>query len=328
MVEAGTAVATSLDGRRFTFESPIEGLELEVGGYASLDDRIGQVHSLEHARGSLARGDGVLLQPGAGAFDRVAVERAVPVAIERWLDSVRPRRAALDVGELLVEPSLRYLLDAGGFDRHTFFCGQSGSGKTFALGTVLEQLLLRTSLRIVVLDPNSDFVRLTEVRGETDPELAERYRSAVEGLVVRRSGEGATGSMFGSPTAMPRSRRQSCSSTPFATARSTGPSSTSWKAGSRAPRRALTLWASSSALPKTRSSGRSATGSATSASIAGRSGRRGTRTPFRISSRAAARASWWSTSDRSTPGVRRQSPPRASWPPSGAAAPTASRRWS
>jgi hypothetical protein len=190
-VGADTAVASSLDGRRFTFESPIEGLELEVGGYASLDDRIGQVHSLEHARGSLARGDGVLLESGAGAFDRVPVERAVPVAIERWLDSVRPRRAALDVGELLVEPSIRYFLDAGGFDRHTFFCGQSGSGKTFALGTVLEQLLVRTSLRIVVLDPNSDFVRLTEVRGDADPELAERYRSAVEALVVRRSGEGS-----------------------------------------------------------------------------------------------------------------------------------------
>jgi DNA helicase HerA-like ATPase len=145
------------------------------------------VHSLEHAGGSVACGDGILLQEGSGAFDRVRVERAGRDAIERWLDSVRPRRASLDVGELVVEPSLRYLLDAGGFDRHTFFCGQSGSGKTFALGTVLEQLLLRTSLRIVVLDPNSDFVRLTEVRRDVDAALAERYRNAVEQLVVRRN---------------------------------------------------------------------------------------------------------------------------------------------
>jgi type IV secretory pathway VirB4 component len=65
-------------------------------------------------------------------------------------------------------------LDAGGFDRHTFFCGQSGSGKTYALGTVLERLLLETSLRIVVLDPNSDFVRLDDVRDDVDAELADR----------------------------------------------------------------------------------------------------------------------------------------------------------
>ena len=55
-------------------------------------------------------------------------------------------------------------IDAGGFDRHTFLCGQSGSGKTYSLGVVLEQLLLNTELRVVVIDPNSDFVRLREAR--------------------------------------------------------------------------------------------------------------------------------------------------------------------
>ena len=34
-----------------------------------------------------------------------------------------------------------YALDAGGFGRHTFLCGQSGSGKTYSLGLVLERLL-------------------------------------------------------------------------------------------------------------------------------------------------------------------------------------------
>ena len=57
-----------------------------------------------------------------------------------------------------------HALDAGGFDRHTFLCGQSGSGKTYALGVLLEQLLLATTLRIVVLDPNSDFARITTLR--------------------------------------------------------------------------------------------------------------------------------------------------------------------
>ena len=43
--------------------------------------------------------------------------------------------------------SVVHALDAGGFERHTFLCGQSGSGKTYALGVLLEQLLLETSLR-------------------------------------------------------------------------------------------------------------------------------------------------------------------------------------
>lgn len=29
-------------------------------------------------------------------------------------------------------------------NRHTFWCGQSGSGKTYALGVLLEQVLLHT----------------------------------------------------------------------------------------------------------------------------------------------------------------------------------------
>ena len=64
------------------------------------------------------------------------------------------------------------LLRAQGFGRHTFLCGQSGSGKTYALGVILEQLLLGTRLRMVVLDPNADFVRLGEPRPSAPAESA------------------------------------------------------------------------------------------------------------------------------------------------------------
>lgn len=70
------------------------------------------------------------------------------------------------------EPQAEVTLDAGRFNRHTFWCGQSGSGKTYALGVVLEQLLLHTELPLLILDPNADFVRIREPRAGADPALA------------------------------------------------------------------------------------------------------------------------------------------------------------
>jgi DNA helicase HerA-like ATPase len=113
----------------------------------------------------------------------------------------REGRASLDVGRALytAEP-VPATLRAEGFDRHTFLCGQSGSGKTFALGVILERLLLETDLRILILDPNSDFVRLDRIRpladvnrtrsSELSPEsydeLLERYRRVARDLEVVR----------------------------------------------------------------------------------------------------------------------------------------------
>jgi Helicase HerA, central domain len=188
--EIVVARASSIDGRRFTFRAPVDGLELQIGGYASVDGHLAQIHSLELASGnaSSALGEGVMLEEEVGPFGDLPVERASTQEVEHWLAAVRPERAALEVGELVVEPSARFLLDAGGFDRHTFFCGQSGSGKTYSLGTVIEQLLLQTSIRIVVLDPNSDFVRLNVTHEGLDEGIAHRYREAAAGIAVRRAG--------------------------------------------------------------------------------------------------------------------------------------------
>jgi hypothetical protein len=66
--------------------------------------------------------------------------------------------ATLEVGT--TSYGISAMLRADGFTRHTFLCGQSGSGKTFALGVLVEQVLTRTKLPVIVLDPNSDFIRL------------------------------------------------------------------------------------------------------------------------------------------------------------------------
>jgi uncharacterized protein len=51
-----------------------------------------------------------------------------------------------------------------------------------------ERLLIETDLRLVVLDPNSDFVRLGQVRADADPALAERYQEVARGVEVHSAG--------------------------------------------------------------------------------------------------------------------------------------------
>lgn len=95
----------------------------------------------------------------------------------------------ITIGSRLGSPDVPVRLDARRFNRHTFWCGQSGSGKTYALGVVLEQLLLHTELPMVILDPNADFVRLPEVRDDADE--ADSARLAEVDVRVFRSSAGA-----------------------------------------------------------------------------------------------------------------------------------------
>jgi uncharacterized protein len=169
--ESVPKVASAIDGRRFTFQTSLHDLELMAGDYVTIGgDRLGHVHAVEEAaidlaqldladtspggRVSVARGQGTMLDGLGTPFHEEPFVAADPQFVADWIERTRPRRAVLDVGALSRMPAVPFPLDAGGFDRHTFFCGQSGSGKTYALGTVLERLLMETSLRIVVLDPN------------------------------------------------------------------------------------------------------------------------------------------------------------------------------
>jgi DNA helicase HerA-like ATPase len=206
-------VASSIDGRTFGLQASLHGLDLEVGGYVVIETDagpvLGQVLDLHmevaegielelpsedgdpkaRARVGIrhASGGGLVLDGPRAAFHDGPIRRAEPAEVAAWLERTAPSRVQLPVGELSLAPGVGYALDAGGFGRHTFLCGQSGSGKTYSLGVMLEQLLLKTDLRIVVLDPNSDFVRLGELRSGVPDDVAERYRAAVAELAVHRA---------------------------------------------------------------------------------------------------------------------------------------------
>jgi hypothetical protein len=59
---------------------------------------------------------------------------------------------------------------------------------TYSLGVILERLLLDTDLRLIILDPNGDYVRLGELRGDVPDAVAERMRRT--SLRVLRPGDG------------------------------------------------------------------------------------------------------------------------------------------
>ncbi len=151
----------------------------------------------------LARLDGEELRPvtAADSFREAELEQAPAELLERYRTRSDAGATLLDVGR--AEGGGRAHLHAQGFARHTFLCGQSGAGKTFALGVVLERLLLETDLRLVILDPNGDHVGLGAARTAADSnrtraeplpeaeldELLSRYSGAAGGVSVF-SGDG------------------------------------------------------------------------------------------------------------------------------------------
>ena len=119
-------------------------LSLELRQHDATTPEFGQIHI--RAGG----GDGVILNGDDSPFHDASVRGATPDEVGAWLEGTRPNRAQLDVGELALAPGVPFFLDAGGFGHHTFLCGQSGSGKTYSLGLLLERLLMETNLRVVV----------------------------------------------------------------------------------------------------------------------------------------------------------------------------------
>jgi hypothetical protein len=196
------ATAHSRDGRTFRFSAP-PSMALGPGDVVAgrLDDGhtvIGQVVEAGADDTTPGNGEGVVvgvLGPD-GALDRRArppfsglalgpADRAALAALQQATGAATP------VGSWLTGATGPALVRAAGFNRHTFLCGQSGSGKTYALGVLLERLLIDTDLRVVVLDPNADFVHLGRTLPGVDPvEAAEVTRRPVRVLRSDRSRRG------------------------------------------------------------------------------------------------------------------------------------------
>jgi hypothetical protein len=192
--------ATSVDGRSFTFQTPVQDLGMRLGGYVVIESpgspQVGHILRLDldsaeldagtpvgRIRVRAIRGEGAVLSAGGRPFHDAPIRPATAAEVAAS-QAAAGGRARLPIGQLRLAPEVVCSLDAGGFDRHTFLCGQSGSGKTYSLGVLVEQLLLETRLRLVVLDPNGDFARLRDVRPGTDIEQSRRWQRLSSDVAV------------------------------------------------------------------------------------------------------------------------------------------------
>ncbi len=183
------AVAWSIDATTFTYRVPLDS-GINLGGYVVLETPqgrlLGQVLShrvVEETNRRLASGSGRLLNAPAGQLP--FTEATITPAPEELLRERLARSGAtLKLGTLRDASEVSARLVARGFNRHTFLCGQSGSGKTYSLGRLLEELILRTQLPLLVLDPNGDHVHLGSTRPGLDPAVAAAYAEAAQGVRV------------------------------------------------------------------------------------------------------------------------------------------------
>lgn len=196
-------LATSIDGVTFDVQASLHDLALRRGGYVVLETdgqrRLGQVTDLRsesvmaategltdasNVLIRMAKGTGLVLSAGVEAFHDATVRPADAADVGALMQRAGSGRAALEIGEYALAPGVPARLDSAGFGRHTFMSGQSGSGKTYSLGVVLERLLAQTDLRIVVLDPNSDYVGLGHLQPGADAPSVPQYSAAAQGVTV------------------------------------------------------------------------------------------------------------------------------------------------
>jgi uncharacterized protein len=200
--------AWSIGRRWFDFQAPMS-TPLTIGSHVLITAADGtrflaQVTSTEVASGpqgrSLSGGGALLAKAGTDAwgpvgtsdvFDTASIEIADADIVGDWITHALGTTGTLAFGHGIHDAQVADVRLAGaGFNRHSFLCGQSGSGKTYTMGVLLEQLLLETELPMFILDPNSDYVGLADLGAPDENVDAARLAQLAGRICVVSAKEG------------------------------------------------------------------------------------------------------------------------------------------
>jgi hypothetical protein len=133
-------------------------------------------------------GDAFVRHDRVAPFGERVVRAATTDELRTVMAGLGTGVASMEIGLLARVGDVPARIVSRGFARHTFMCGQSGSGKTYTTGVLFERLLGETSLPIFIVDPNSDHVHLGTVTDTDDhSEEAERLRTAAASVRVARA---------------------------------------------------------------------------------------------------------------------------------------------
>ena len=81
-------------------------------------------------------------------------------------------RSGIPVGSLITREEVKVSLDPNGFRRHAAVIAQTGAGKSYLVGLILENLL-PLGATTIVLDPNSDYVMMRKKPDGTDTKISQ-----------------------------------------------------------------------------------------------------------------------------------------------------------
>jgi hypothetical protein len=102
----------------------------------------------------------------------------------------RKKSSTLIIGTDTIDPTKLIRLNCSSLLHHTIIVGQSGSGKSYFVARLIEEILLRTSARIVIIDPNGDFRQVDSIDNDSNGTWKKNdERFGLISRLMRNSGE-------------------------------------------------------------------------------------------------------------------------------------------
>jgi|YelNatPaOPRAMG01_1025707.scaffolds.fasta_scaffold00582_36 DNA helicase HerA-like ATPase len=183
-------VATGFDNEEIEVLAQVESLKAfsevldEKQGYEATDKILGlnyaiptQLIATARVLGYLDKNNNIQI-PRSVALPGSPVFLASDEILQRFF--THDKNNAIEIGTLLYRPKVKVTLDPNGLRRHLAIIAQTGAGKSYLTGLLMEKLV-KLGATIIVFDPNSDYVLLKRKRGNL-----REYSSIANNVTVYR----------------------------------------------------------------------------------------------------------------------------------------------
>lgn len=151
--------------------SDIVGERLSLNELEALMARYGSAPKVFGTAKILGYLDGVEVKhPRSAAVPGQEVFIAPTQLLERFF--TKDIDSGIEIGGLVTREEVRVRIDPNGFRRHVAVIAQTGAGKSYLVGVILERLL-PMGATIIVFDPNSDYVMMRKDRKGDPTEIVD-----------------------------------------------------------------------------------------------------------------------------------------------------------